>query len=122
MKVLQVALALLVLPSSTEAHRRGGPRTKATEEQHRVKKLVPEAAKKKQAERAAVSDHQTKVKSDSELGKDNTCVDDATWYDSDGEEYGCKWYKTYAQFRCVKFGRCFENDGKTANQACCDTW
>ena len=130
MKIPQVTLALLLLPSSTEAGRHGGPRTKTTEELHRTRRgkaakeserlrgkmFVPEAAKKKEAERAAVSAHRTKVKSNSGLG----CADDPPdWYDADGPMYDCDWYAQYPNFRCGAFGDDYQNFGKTANEACC---
>lgn len=42
------------------------------------------------------------------------CVDEEGWVNSRGD--GCD---TYGFFKCVFFGNWFENEGKTANDACC---
>lgn len=39
------------------------------------------------------------------------------WYDSDGPYYDCDWYSQ--GIRCSAYGHGYENDGFTANQACC---
>lgn len=39
------------------------------------------------------------------------------WHDVDGEEYNCEWYSQ--SNRCAAYGDQFENDGYTANEACC---
>jgi serine protease len=43
------------------------------------------------------------------------CEDDTDWEDSEGD--GCDWYNTLS--RCAVHGDSFENDGKTASDACC---
>lgn len=48
-------------------------------------------------------------------GGSNGCVDDTTWVDSDGD--GCELYNT--KDLCALYGDAFENDGKTATDACC---
>jgi len=46
------------------------------------------------------------------------CTDDPeNWYDSDGPQYDCDWYAQGNN--CAQYGDSFENDGKTANEACC---
>merc|ERR1711862_564027 len=39
------------------------------------------------------------------------------WYDAEGEEYSCAWYAE--DDRCEQYGDGYENDGYTANEACC---
>jgi hypothetical protein len=45
------------------------------------------------------------------------CEDVPGWYDADGPEYDCTWYAQYGN--CELFGSGLENDGYTANEACC---
>eukprot|EP00979_Chaetoceros_neogracilis_P011724 scaffold2958_cov177-Chaetoceros_neogracile.AAC.1 len=40
------------------------------------------------------------------------------WHDSNGTAFNCDWYGNGTD-RCSNFGDVYENDGKTANQACC---
>ena len=49
-------------------------------------------------------------------GGDEQCVDVQGWYDSDGD--GCDFYAMAPDF-CELIGSCCENDGYTANEACC---
>jgi len=46
------------------------------------------------------------------------CMDVPGWHDSDSENYDCAWYESF--FYCEELGSCCENDGHTANTACCD--
>jgi len=39
------------------------------------------------------------------------------WHDADGPQYNCAWYAQGTN--CESYGDGFENDGKTANEACC---
>jgi len=39
------------------------------------------------------------------------------WHDSDGAQYNCAWYAQGTN--CQSYGDSYENDGKTANEACC---
>jgi hypothetical protein len=39
------------------------------------------------------------------------------WYDSDGPTYDCEWYSVGS--RCRQYGNGYENNGATANKACC---
>lgn len=39
------------------------------------------------------------------------------WHDADGSQYNCVWYAQGTN--CETYGDGFENDGKTANEACC---
>jgi hypothetical protein len=45
------------------------------------------------------------------------CLDVAGWYDADGPEFDCTWYAQ--DDNCELFGSGLENDGYTANEACC---
>lgn len=49
-------------------------------------------------------------------GASANCVDDTEWVDSTGD--GCDWYAE-GVLRCQLFGGGFENDGLTAQDACC---
>jgi len=40
------------------------------------------------------------------------------WHDVNGTDFNCDWYSG-GVYRCYYFGDEYENDGKTANQACC---
>ena len=40
------------------------------------------------------------------------------WHDSGGESFDCNWYAKFKN-NCQSYGNSFENDGKTANEACC---
>ena len=52
-------------------------------------------------------------------GGSSGCTDDPTgWYDIDGPHYDCAWYAVGT--RCATYGNHYANQGKTANQACCD--
>lgn len=50
---------------------------------------------------------------------ENGCWDVQDWYDSDGEEFSCEWYKESSEIRCGKYATYFENFGHTASTACC---
>jgi len=46
------------------------------------------------------------------------CTDNPVgWYDSDGSTYNCEWYSLGSN--CAQYGDSYENDGTTANAACC---
>jgi len=46
------------------------------------------------------------------------CTDNPVgWHDSDGPDYNCEWYSQGSN--CDQYGDSYENDGKTANVACC---
>lgn len=52
------------------------------------------------------------------VGSPPSCVDSpADWYDADGEFYNCEWYANGDN--CGMYGDMYENDGYTANEACC---
>eukprot|EP00979_Chaetoceros_neogracilis_P017655 scaffold10260_cov266-Chaetoceros_neogracile.AAC.68 len=50
-----------------------------------------------------------------------SCTDSPPgWSDSTGPNYDCEYYEYYAlNNNCAKFGDMYENNGATANQACC---
>jgi len=50
-------------------------------------------------------------------GGGKICQDVAGWYDSDGPNYSCDWYKRGGY--CHVFGNSYRNFGKTAQEACC---
>jgi len=45
------------------------------------------------------------------------CEDVEGWHDSDGAMYNCAWYA--GGTNCANYGNGYENDGQTANTACC---
>lgn len=48
----------------------------------------------------------------------NQCYDSPSgWYDIDGPTFNCAWYSQGT--RCETYGDFYQNQGKTANQACC---
>ena len=49
--------------------------------------------------------------------EDKTGSDGTTWHDSEGDSYNCDWY--CEGDNCETYGDQYENDGYTANQACC---
>merc|ERR1712153_223938 len=49
--------------------------------------------------------------------EDNKGSGGTTWHDSQGESYSCDWYSEGDN--CATYGDQYENDGYTANQACC---
>ena len=46
-----------------------------------------------------------------------TCGDEPQWHDSDGITFNCEWYAQ--KTNCAVYGDNYENNGKTANAACC---
>jgi hypothetical protein len=50
------------------------------------------------------------------VNQEQECVDVPGWQDSFG--YGCDYY-SQSFYNCYLFGWTFENDGNTANEACC---
>ena len=46
-----------------------------------------------------------------------TCGDEPNWHDSDGVTFNCEWYAQ--KTNCAVYGDNYENNGKTANAACC---
>jgi len=51
-------------------------------------------------------------------GGGGSCTDNPLgWHDSDGPRFNCAWYDVGSN--CELFGNGWENDGFTANQACC---
>merc|ERR1719210_2960474 len=49
--------------------------------------------------------------------EDHTFKKKEKWHDSDGPKYDCQWYQE--DNRCKTFGDGYENEGLTANEACC---
>jgi hypothetical protein len=52
------------------------------------------------------------------VGAKTQCEDVPGWHDSDGPTFDCAWYAKDSD-RCQQDGPLFENDGYTANEACC---
>jgi hypothetical protein len=50
-------------------------------------------------------------------GISSDCEDVSDWTDSGGD--GCSWYEQNPMYRCSMYGSSFENNGYTANEACC---
>jgi hypothetical protein len=50
-------------------------------------------------------------------GASSECEDESGWTDAAGD--GCAWYAEDPFYRCSVFGTSFENNGFTANEACC---
>eukprot|EP00551_Chaetoceros_affinis_P006820 CAMPEP_0203678904 /NCGR_PEP_ID=MMETSP0090-20130426/33671_1 /ASSEMBLY_ACC=CAM_ASM_001088 /TAXON_ID=426623 /ORGANISM="Chaetoceros affinis, Strain CCMP159" /LENGTH=586 /DNA_ID=CAMNT_0050546347 /DNA_START=107 /DNA_END=1867 /DNA_ORIENTATION=- len=60
----------------------------------------------------------TSSPTESNFGGNITCVDDPIgWHDADGPDFTCDWYSQVGY--CARYGDEFENEGTTANQACC---
>jgi len=49
--------------------------------------------------------------------EDHTFKKKGKWHDSDGSKYDCQWYSKGGW--CKKYGDGYENEGLTANKACC---
>jgi len=49
--------------------------------------------------------------------EEKICQDVTGWYDIDGPNYSCDWYKRGR--RCHVYGNSYRNFGKTAQEACC---
>jgi len=49
--------------------------------------------------------------------EDHTFKKKEKWHDSDGSKYDCQWYQK--DNNCEKYGDGYENEGLTANEACC---
>jgi len=52
-----------------------------------------------------------------EVCEDHTFKKKEKWHDSDGPKYDCQWYQK--ENHCKTFGHGYENEGLTANEACC---
>merc|ERR1719270_2778207 len=49
--------------------------------------------------------------------EDHTFKKKEKWHDSDGSKYDCQWYSK--DNNCENYGDGYENEGLTANKACC---
>lgn len=51
-------------------------------------------------------------------GNGGSCTDVSGWHDIGGSKFNCGWYGSNPNY-CSLYGGRYENDGFTANQACC---